>query len=81
LARRSGASLRTLQRLFLKETGLSLEAWRARVRLQQGMVALSGGAAVTSAALDAGYQSPSAFIAAFKRAYGVTPARYRARAA
>ena len=81
LALRSGASLRTLQRLFQRETGLPLEVWRARVRMQQGMVSLSGGAAVTQAALDAGYQSPSAFIAAFKRAFGVTPARYRARAA
>jgi len=32
---------------------------------------------VTEAALDAGYQSASAFIAAFKRAFGVTPSRYR----
>jgi AraC-like DNA-binding protein len=35
---------------------------------------------VTQAALDAGYQSASAFIAAFKRAFGTTPARYRAAA-
>ena len=80
LARGSGALLRkTLQRLFQAQTGLSLEAWRARVRMQQAVVALSAGAPVTEAALDAGYQSASAFIAAFKRAFGVTPARYRAR--
>ena len=78
LARGSGASLRTLQRLFLSETGLSLEGWRARARMQQAVVSLSGGAPVTAAALDAGYQSPSAFIAAFKRAFGVTPAKWRA---
>jgi AraC-like DNA-binding protein len=42
------------------------------------VVALSNGASVTEAALDCGYQSPSAFIAAFKRTFGVTPARYRA---
>jgi len=77
LARGSGASLRTLQRLFLAETGLSLEAWRGRARMQQAVVSLSNGASVTEAALDAGYQSPSAFIAAFKRAFGVTPARWR----
>jgi AraC-like DNA-binding protein len=77
LARGSGASLRTLQRLFLAQTGLSLEAWRGRARMQQAVVALSGGAPVTEAALEAGYQSPSAFIAAFKRAFGVTPGRYR----
>jgi len=78
LAHGSGASLRTLQRLFLAETGLSLEAWRGRARMQQAVVSLSSGASVTGAALDAGYQSPSAFIAAFKRAFGVTPARWRA---
>jgi AraC-like DNA-binding protein/quercetin dioxygenase-like cupin family protein len=81
LARGSGASLRTLQRLFLKESGLPLEAWRARLRMQQAVVSLSARSSVTQAALDAGYQSPSAFIAAFRRAFGVTPARYRARAA
>lgn len=78
LAHGSGASLRTLQRVFLAETGLSLEAWRGRARMQQAVVSLSSGASVTVAALDAGYQSPSAFIAAFKRAFGVTPAKWRA---
>lgn len=77
LARGSGASLRTLQRLFLAQTALSLEAWRGRARMQQAVVSLSNGAPVTEAALDAGYQSPSAFIAAFKKAFGVTPARWR----
>jgi AraC-like DNA-binding protein/quercetin dioxygenase-like cupin family protein len=77
LARGSGASLRTLQRLFLAETGLSLEPWRCRARMQQGVVALSAGASVTAAALECGYQSPSAFIAAFRRAFGVTPGGYR----
>lgn len=77
LARGSGASLRTLQRLFVAETGLPLEAWRGRARMQQAVVSLTGGASVTNAALDAGYQSPSAFIAAFKRTFGVTPARWR----
>lgn len=79
MTRGSGASLRTLQRLFVAETGLSLDAWRGRVRMQQAVVSLSNGAPVSEAALDAGYQSPSAFIAAFKRAFGVTPARWRAR--
>ena len=32
LAGESGASLRTLQRLFAAETGMSIEAWRARAR-------------------------------------------------
>ncbi|WP_430426317.1 helix-turn-helix transcriptional regulator [Phenylobacterium sp.] len=77
LAKAAGASLRTLQRLFLAQTSLSLEAWRGRARMQQAVVSLSNGAPVTEAALDAGYQSASAFIAAFQKAFGVTPARWR----
>ena len=41
-----------------------------------GAVGLAAGRPVTVLALDLGYDSPSAFIAAFKRAFGVTPARY-----
>ncbi len=77
LARRAGASLRTLQRLFPAETGLTLEAWRQKARLIAAVAALSGGAAVSVVAADCGYDSPSAFIAAFKRQFGVTPGRYR----
>jgi AraC-like DNA-binding protein len=32
--------------------------------------------AVTGVALEVGYQSPSAFIAAFTDAFGTTPGRY-----
>jgi AraC-like DNA-binding protein len=81
LARGSGASLRTLQRLFLAQTGLALDAWRGRARMQQALASLGAGAPVTAAAMDAGYQSVSAFIAAFKRTFGETPARYRLRPA
>jgi AraC-like DNA-binding protein len=77
LARGAGASLRTLQRLFAAETGLTLEAWRQKARMIAAVAALSGGAGVTAAALDCGYQGASAFITAFKRQFGVTPGRYR----
>ena len=77
LARDAGASLRTLQRLFPAETGLSLEAWRQKARLIHAVALLSAGQAVTTTALDCGYDSPSAFITAFKRQFGVTPGRYR----
>ena len=39
------------------------------------MAIISAGAAVTEAALDCGYDSVSAFIAAFRRQFGVTPGR------
>lgn len=78
LARRAAASLRTLQRLFPDETSLTLESWRQKARLIAAVGQLSGGASVTTTALDCGYESPSAFITAFKRQFGVTPGRYRA---
>ncbi len=79
LAAEAGASLRTLQRLFPSQTGLALEAWRQKARLIWAVAALSAGGAVTTTALDCGYDSVSAFIAAFKRQFGVTPGRYRPR--
>ena len=77
LSRCAGASLRTLQRLFPVETGLTLEAWRQKARLLHAVAELSAGVSVNTAAFDCGYDSPSAFIAAFKRQFGVTPGRYR----
>ncbi len=55
---------------------MSFRAWRQQARFLQALVGLAEGRPVTTLALDLGYDSPSAFIAAFKRAFGVTPARY-----
>jgi AraC-like DNA-binding protein len=76
LAGRTGASLRTLQRLFPRETGLTIEAWRQKARLLHAIARLSAGAGVTDAALDCGYQSVAAFIDVFSKQFGVTPGRY-----
>jgi AraC-like DNA-binding protein len=77
LARASGASARTLQRLFLQETGFGFSEWRQRLRLLHAASLLGAGASVTEAGLEAGYASTSAFIAAFKKQLGRTPARMR----
>ena len=79
LAAMAGASLRTLQRIFLRETGLTIEMWRQKARLLHAIGGLSSGGTVTEAAFDCGYQSVAAFIAAFSRQFGVTPGRYLAR--
>ncbi len=71
-----GANERTLQRLFAAETGSTFGQWRTQVRLHHGIVALGQGASVTDAALSSGYNQPSAFIAAFRAAFGTTPSRY-----
>lgn len=77
LATIAGASVRTLQRTFRAETGLSFAEWRRRLRLLHAAALISGGASVTAAGLDVGYQSTSAFVAAFRDELGVTPTRMR----
>ncbi|MEO6387158.1 MAG: helix-turn-helix transcriptional regulator [Croceibacterium sp.] len=75
LARAAGASARTIQRLFLAETGLPFAQWRQRLRLLHGATALGAGRSVTEAGLEAGYSGTSAFTAAFRKHFGVTPSR------
>lgn len=76
LASDAGASLRTLQRCFTEETGMTIDAWRQKARLVHSAATLAEGARVSEAALDCGYQSPSAYIAAFRRQFGVTPGQF-----
>jgi AraC-like DNA-binding protein len=76
VARHSGASVRTLERLFLAETGLSFGVWRQRARLMQSTVLLAEGASVTRVALATGYASASAYVTAFKSLMGATPGQY-----
>jgi AraC-like DNA-binding protein len=73
LARAAGASPRTVQRLFLSETGLPFAQWRQRLRLLHGATVLGAGKSVTEAALEAGYSGTSAFTAAFRKHFGFTP--------
>lgn len=75
-SRVAGASNRTLARLFLRDTGMSFSNWRRQLRLIHASVRLGLGQSVTSVALDAGYESPSAFIDMFRRNVGQTPKQY-----
>lgn len=81
VARYAAASRRTLERQFRDETGLSFGAWRQRARLLHALRLLADGATVTAAALAVGYESTSAFVAAFRREIGTTPGKYFHRAA
>jgi len=73
LARHAGLSVRTLERLFRAETGMRFGLWRQKVRLLESVRVLAGGGSVTDAALESGYSSVSAYIAAFKQTFGYTP--------
>ena len=68
-----GVSVRTLERLFLQQTGLNMRRWRLRARLLQALPLLERGDSVTDAALACGYESTSAFIASFRQFFGSTP--------
>ena len=79
-AERGGLSPRTLRRRFREETGLSFNEWRAWARLHQAMQWLADGQPVQAVALSLGYGTASAFIAAFKRRIGCTPAAWAGQA-
>nr|WP_280634358.1 helix-turn-helix transcriptional regulator [Allopusillimonas ginsengisoli] len=72
----AGIAPRTLTRRFVAETGFSFTEWRQRVRLLRALEMLASGESVTTVALELGYNNVSAFIALFRRAYGVTPGQY-----
>lgn len=74
--REVGASARTLARLFTAETGMGFERWRTTARLAAALPLLAEGASVATAARRVGYATPSAFVAAFRRVLGTTPADY-----
>lgn len=73
-AARIGASPRSLSRLFRAETGLSFGAWRQQLRLAEAAALLAQGVAPARAGSAVGYASAPAFGAAFRAAFGVTPA-------
>ena len=76
IARAVGLSVRALERRFVAETGMSLGRWRRHGALLASLERLGSGASVKQAAAAAGYATPSAFVAAFRAVFGVTPARY-----
>jgi len=67
---------RTFTRTFRQETGMSFATWQQNVRLMDALSRLATGSSVTATALDVGYNSPSAFTAMFRRAFGVSPTHY-----
>jgi AraC-like DNA-binding protein len=76
VCKKAGASKRTIERIFQSETRLSLGKWRQQLRLMRSLQLLAAGAKITHAALEAGYSTPSGFIAMFRKILGTTPGRY-----
>lgn len=76
LARAVSLGARTLERLFLAETGLTPGRWRRQNALLRALEQLATGMPIKRVAAAAGYATPSAFTAAFRATFGTTPARY-----
>jgi AraC-like DNA-binding protein len=75
-AREAAMSPRSFARHFQAETGLSFGAWRRQAQLLRALELLGAGLRVGDVAFTLGYDSTSAFIAMFRRAFGTTPTRY-----
>jgi AraC-like DNA-binding protein len=68
--------VRTLQRRFMRETGMTVGQWRRQCCLLLACERLARGESVLEVALALGYASPSAFSAMFKRELGVAPSLF-----
>jgi AraC-like DNA-binding protein len=71
-----GASLRTFERSFLDETGLTLAVWRRQSRLIAALSLLAAGKSIGEVARNVGYDSVAAFSSAFKQCFGVPPSSH-----
>jgi AraC-like DNA-binding protein/quercetin dioxygenase-like cupin family protein len=79
-AQRLLMDVKTIQRLFVKETGMTFGQWRQQARLLRGLEMLASGAKVIDVALALGYESPSAFATMFRRQFDQTPSQFFAEA-
>lgn len=77
VCRRVGVGRRTLERLFVAETGMSIGQWRRRRRMLDAVAHLAGGLPVADVAQRVGYTTPSAFSAAFRTELGMPPSRWQ----
>jgi AraC-like DNA-binding protein/mannose-6-phosphate isomerase-like protein (cupin superfamily) len=75
-ARGLAMSRRSLNRLFLRETGTTLLHWRQRACVLAALSRLADGTPVTVVALDQGYESPAAFTTMFKRILDRPPSAF-----
>lgn len=76
LAKIACMSKRSLERLFIEDTGMSAGEWRRQYKVLIAIEKLSKGEAVSSIAIDLGYKSLSAFIEIFKGITGKTPSSF-----
>lgn len=72
----TGASARTLTRLFRSELGTSFVQWRQQVLLARAVPMAARKVPMATIAAELGYASPSAFAAMVRRSVGAPPSRF-----
>jgi AraC-like DNA-binding protein/quercetin dioxygenase-like cupin family protein len=70
-------SSRSLERAFLRDTGLTLRQWRLHNRMNAASSLLGTGASIASVSHRVGYTSPNSFTRAFRTHFGTTPSQHR----
>ncbi len=75
-ARQLDVDVKTIQRLFVRETGMTYGQWRQQARLLHALEKLAVGEKVVDVALSVGYSNPGAFATMFKRQFGETPSDF-----
>jgi len=75
-AQRLRVDVKTIQRLFVKETGMTFGQWRQQARLLRALELLAIGEKVIDVALALGYESPSAFATMFRKQFDQTPSQF-----
>jgi len=75
LAMVAGISLRTLERHFRSQHGVTVSNWLKTMRMREAARRVCAGDRVKNVALDLGYKQLSHFSREFKRTYGAPPTR------
>lgn len=79
-AKKLGYSDRTFIRSLRRETGMTFRELRRQTRITAAVEKLAQGQSVTSVAYDVGFETPSAFVAAFRTVTGDTPHQFKTKA-
>jgi AraC-like DNA-binding protein len=75
-ARDTGASARTVARLFRQQLGTTFVQWRHQVLLARALAMAARKLPMATIAAELGYASPSAFSAMVRRSVGTPPSRF-----
>jgi AraC-like DNA-binding protein len=80
IARRVGVSPFHLARVFHRDAGTTLHAYRHDLRMRTALERVTAGEDLARIAVELGYASHSHFTARFRRTFGATPSAVRERA-